>query len=222
MSGFSVSVTFQIQTKHNAPCSTKTLQKQAFHEKRCLKEAFLVPIPSLRFLFQPNTLYVCMYVCMCMYMYMHIYIYMPKTSPGGQILGFKMSKSRGREEKLRQKKAERRKKETIWKHENPHVFVGISWPILAIKLGKMRCLTKRCSPVGVSPPPIYICICICICIYIYIYTAVTSVDSQVWVKHFKKSPVLSSKMAMKHPHLKGGGFHVSMFLLLSYLCLFLF
>ena len=50
--------------------------------------------------------------------------------------------------------------------------------------------------------------------------AVTSVGGQVWVKNLKKSPVLLSKMAMKHPHLKGVLFQVSLFLLLSHLRLF--
>ena len=44
----------------------------------------------------------------------------------GTFLGFKMSKSRGREEKLRQKKAEKRKKRKTWKHEKTHKCVGFS------------------------------------------------------------------------------------------------
>ena len=55
---------------------------------------------------------------------------MPKTSSGGQILGFKMSKSRGREEKLRQKKAERRKKKKLGNMKNPTFLWVFSWPIL--------------------------------------------------------------------------------------------
>ena len=39
-------------------------------------------------------------------------------------LGFKMSKSRGGEEKLRQKKAEIRKKKKLGNMKNPHKFVG--------------------------------------------------------------------------------------------------
>ena len=55
----------------------------------------------------------------------------------GTFLLFKMSKSRGREEKLRQKKAERAKKKKLGNMKNPHKFVGFfSWPILTIKLGK--------------------------------------------------------------------------------------
>ena len=66
----------------------------------------------------------------------YIYIYMPKTSSGGQILGFKMSKSRGREEKLRQKRAEKRKKKKLGKWKTPTFLWGFSWPILATKLGE--------------------------------------------------------------------------------------
>ena len=65
--------------------------------------------------------------------------YMPKTSSGGQILGFKMSKSRGREEKLRRKKAGTRKKKKLGNLKNPHLFGGgFSWPILTIQLGKIE------------------------------------------------------------------------------------
>ena len=49
---------------------------------------------------------------------------LPKTSSGGQILGFKMSKSRG--EKLRQNKAEKKKEEKLRNMKIPHVFVGVS------------------------------------------------------------------------------------------------
>ena len=39
-------------------------------------------------------------------------------------LGFKMSKSRGREEKLRQNNGRKKKEEKTWKHEkNPHIYV---------------------------------------------------------------------------------------------------
>ena len=64
------------------------------------------------------------------------------------MLGFKMSKSRGREEKLRQKKAERRKKKKLGNMKNFHLSGGgFSWPTLTIKLGKVRFLTKKCPPV---------------------------------------------------------------------------
>ena len=43
----------------------------------------------------------------------------------GTFLGFKMSKSRGREEKLRQNKAEIRKKKNLGNTKNPHKFVGV-------------------------------------------------------------------------------------------------
>ena len=51
--------------------------------------------------------------------------------------------------------------------------------------------------------------------------AVTSLGEWFSVKNLKKYPVLYSKMAMKKTHLKGGGFHVSIFSLLSHLCCFL-
>ena len=63
-----------------------------------------------------------------------------------------MSKSRGREEKLRQKKGRKKKEEKTWKHENPHVFVGVFLADFNYKTGeKLRFLTKMCPPVGVSP-----------------------------------------------------------------------
>ena len=43
----------------------------------------------------------------------------------GTFLLFKMSKSRGREEKLRQKKAERAKKKKLGNMKNPHKSVGV-------------------------------------------------------------------------------------------------
>ena len=43
-------------------------------------------------------------------LYIYIYIFIPNTSLGGPFLGLKKSRSRGREEKLRQKKAKIRKK----------------------------------------------------------------------------------------------------------------
>ena len=77
---------------------------------------------------------------------------MPKTSSGGQILGFKMSKSRGREEKLRQKKAERRKKKQLGNMKTPTFLLGLFLANFNYKTGeKLRFLTKRCPPVGVSP-----------------------------------------------------------------------
>ena len=69
---------------------------------------------------------------------------MPKTSSGGQILGFKMSNSRGREEKLRQKKGRKKKEEKTWKHEKPPRFCGgFSWPSLTIKLGKIEIFDQK-------------------------------------------------------------------------------
>ena len=43
----------------------------------------------------------------------------------GTFLGFKISKSRGREAKLRQKKAEIRKKRKLGNMKNTHKFVGV-------------------------------------------------------------------------------------------------
>ena len=47
---------------------------------------------------------------------------MPKTSSGGQVLGFKISKGREREGKLGQRKANRKKEEQTWRHEKPPPF----------------------------------------------------------------------------------------------------
>ena len=47
-----------------------------------------------------------------------------------------MSKSRGREEKLRQKKAERRKKKKLGNVTTPTNLWGVFWPFFTIKLGK--------------------------------------------------------------------------------------
>ena len=76
-----------------------------------------------------------------------------------------MSKSRGREEKLRQKrqKEERRKNSETWK--TPTNLWGFFLANFNYKTGeKLRFLTKMCPPVGVSPIYIYIHI------YIYILT----------------------------------------------------
>ena len=70
----------------------------------------------------------------------------------GTILLFKMSKSRGREEKLRQKrqKEERRKNLETWK--TPTNLRGFFLANYHYKTGeKLRFLTKMCPPVGVSP-----------------------------------------------------------------------
>ena len=68
---------------------------------------------------------------------------MPKTSSGGQILGFKMSKSREREDKLRQKAADRRKKKKLEDMKTPTFLVGFSWPTLTIKLGKIEIFDQK-------------------------------------------------------------------------------
>ena len=86
---------------------------------------------------------------------------MPKTSSGGQILGFKMSKSRGRKEKLRQKKAERRKKKKLGNMKTPTFLWGFFLADFNYKTGeKLRFLTKICPPVGFFPIYIYISISI--------------------------------------------------------------
>ena len=56
----------------------------------------------------------------------------------GNFLGFKISKSRGREGKLRQKKAGRRKKKKkLGDMQKPTFLVErFSWPISTIKLGE--------------------------------------------------------------------------------------
>ena len=97
-------------------------------------------------------------------MRLYIYIYMPKTSSGGQILGFKMSKSRGREEKLRQKRAERRrkkkeeerrrKKKKLGNMKTPTFLVGFFWPNLTIELGKIEIFDQK-VPTSWGLPQIY-------------------------------------------------------------------
>ena len=54
-----------------------------------------------------------------------------------------MSKSRGRKEKLRQKKAERRKTKKLGNMKNPVFLWGFSWPILTIKLGKIEIFDQK-------------------------------------------------------------------------------
>ena len=51
----------------------------------------------------------------------------------GKFVGFKVSKSRGREGKLGRKSRQEKEEET-WKHENPLLFGGgFSWPISTSK-----------------------------------------------------------------------------------------
>ena len=70
--------------------------------------------------------------------YIYIYMYAPKTSSCGHMSGIKKSKSRVREGKLRQKKADRRKKQKLGNMKNPHLFGGgYSWSILTIKPGNI-------------------------------------------------------------------------------------
>ena len=87
----------------------------------------------------------------------------------GNFLGFKMSKSRGGEEKLRQKRAERRKKKKLGNMNSPpNLWVFLA--IFTINLGKMKFLDKRYPSGGVSPIYIYMCIYIDICKRIYTHT----------------------------------------------------
>ena len=80
-------------------------------------------------------------------------IYMPETT----FLGFKMSKSRGREDKLRPKKAERRKKKKLGNMKTPINLWGVFLAIFYYKTGeKVKFLDNMYPPSGVS--------------YIYIYT----------------------------------------------------
>ena len=75
----------------------------------------------------------------------------------GTFLGFKMSKSRGREEKPTQKKAERRKKKKLGNMKTPHKFVGFSGHF-CYKTREMNFLwIKGTHQVG-SPPYLYECI----------------------------------------------------------------
>ena len=56
----------------------------------------------------------------------------------GTFSGLKMSKSRGREAKLRQKKGRKKREEKTWKHEKTHTHTnlwGVFMAIFAIKLG---------------------------------------------------------------------------------------
>ena len=63
----------------------------------------------------------------------------------GTFLGFKMSKSRGREEKLGQKKAERRKKKKLGNMRTPTNLWGFFLADFNYKTGeKLRFLTKMC------------------------------------------------------------------------------
>ena len=61
----------------------------------------------------------------------------------GKFLGFKISKSKGREEKQRQKKAHRRKKEKPGNMNNPHPFGKFSWPILPFRLWNIEIVDQK-------------------------------------------------------------------------------
>ena len=84
---------------------------------------------------------------------LYIYIYIcQRPHLVGTFLGFTMSKGRGREEKPRQKKAERRKKKNLETWKTPTFLWGFFLANFHYKTGeKLRFLTKMCPPVGVSP-----------------------------------------------------------------------
>ena len=67
---------------------------------------------------------------------LYTYIYMPISSFDGPLLGFKKSRSRGQDEKPRQKRAEMRKKTKHWNMKKPHTKT-----LFTIKLGKIENLT---------------------------------------------------------------------------------
>ena len=76
------------------------------------------------------------------HIYIYTYIYMPITSFDGPFLRFKKSRSRGKDEKLRQEKANMRKKTKHWHVKNPHTKCGgFSGSFFLIKLGKFWNLT---------------------------------------------------------------------------------
>ena len=53
---------------------------------------------------------------------LEVYKYQPKTSSGGQILGFKMSKKQRERRKTKAEKGRKKKEEETWKHEKPPPF----------------------------------------------------------------------------------------------------
>ena len=70
---------------------------------------------------------------------------------GGQILGFKRSKSRGGEEKTKAKEGRQKKEGETWKHEEPPPFlVGVFLANFNDTIGgKLRLLTNNCPSVEV-------------------------------------------------------------------------
>ena len=96
------------------------------------------------------SLYIYIYICINIYIYM---VFLPKTSSGGQFLGFKISKSRGREGKL---EGRQKKEEETWRHENSHLFGGFFLANFNYKTGEISSfLTNKCPPIEVSPIYIY-------------------------------------------------------------------
>ena len=70
-------------------------------------------------------------------MHIYIYVYVPIISFNGPLLGFRKSRNRGKDEKIRQKKAKMRKKTKHGNVKNPHTWCGgFSGPFFTIKLGE--------------------------------------------------------------------------------------
>ena len=75
----------------------------------------------------------------------HVYIYMPITSFDGPLLGFEKSRSRGKDEKLRQEKATMRTKTKHWNVKKPTPSVCVCFFFhFSIKLREIDILTGFC------------------------------------------------------------------------------
>ena len=66
---------------------------------------------------------------------------MPIASFDGPLLGFKKSRSREKDEKLRQEKAKMKRRRNIETRKNLTQMWGSFWSFLAIKLVKIEILT---------------------------------------------------------------------------------
>ena len=63
--------------------------------------------------------------------------FLPITSFNGPLVGFKKSRSRGKDDKNKPKKGKDEKEDKTWKREKPpHLVWGFFWAIFTIKLGK--------------------------------------------------------------------------------------
>ena len=110
-----------------------------------LERAKIGPILNLTIYKKPYSLAIYIYIYICQ-----------RPHLVGTILLFKMSKSRGREEKLRQNKAEKRKKIKLGNMKNPHKFVGFFLANFNYKTGKNWDFWPKCAHQLGSPPHIYI------------------------------------------------------------------